>query len=111
MTEVQDRLERLRKAGRLQRRRRPGVTPTLPPNEMSSPPVGATPLAAALPPVDDLTDLPGMEEVTTPSGTYLLRTVRYDFSHVQGVVSIADLLDLPVGLAEQDRRQSRNGRI
>ena len=100
MTEVQDRLDRLRKAGRLKRRRRPGVTPAIP-TETPSPPVGGTLPSHNLPPVADLVDLPGMEVVDTPSGTYLLRTVRYDFSHAQGAVSIGELLDLPVGLAEQ----------
>ncbi len=101
MTDVQDRLDRLRKAGRLKRRRRPGVKPTGPVSGSPAPPVGATTSSAELPQVDDLADLPGTQEMETPFGTYLLRTVRYDFSHAQGAVSIGDLLDLPMGLVAQ----------
>ncbi len=100
MTDVQDRLERLRKAGRLKRRRRPSLSPAIPP-ESSSPPASATSSSRTLPPVDDLADLPGMEEMDTPFGMYLLRTAHYDLKHTQGDVSVGDLLNLPVGLAEQ----------
>jgi len=100
VTNVQDRLDRLRKAGRLKRRRRPNLPPTIPPETQSSP-ASVTTSSRALPPVDDLADLPGMEETDTPFGTYLLRTAHYDLSHAQGAVSVGDLLNLPVGLAEQ----------
>ncbi|HEY54295.1 MAG TPA: hypothetical protein G4N94_12665, partial [Caldilineae bacterium] len=99
MSDVQDRLARLRKAGRLQRRKRtPGTPPSLPPASLP-----ATSTATNL---NDLADLPGMEVVETSAGAFLLRTIRYELSHEQGNVSIGALLELPVGLAAQVEKQS-----
>ena len=92
MSDVQDRLARLRKAGRLKRRKRNIETPPAIPSLTPSAVATATKL-------NDLTDLAGMEVVNTPSGAFLLRTVRYELSHEQGNSRIGELLDLPVGTA------------
>ncbi|MCO6453178.1 MAG: ribonuclease H-like domain-containing protein [Caldilineales bacterium] len=101
MSDVQDRLERLRKAGRL-RRAGPRPLPAAP-----SPPPTPKPVAPTEPTPDtetgDLLDLPGMEEVTNRYGSYLLRTIRYDLGHWQGNTTLGDLLavsaDIPATAA------------
>lgn len=104
--DIQARLNRLRKAGRLHRHARQRKSDTrqqeaTPPTGESSPHFPATPTG-----VERLTDLPDIEEVTAASGTYLLRTVRYPLTHQQGRVSLGALLGLPPDamalLASQD---------
>ncbi len=87
MNDVHDRLDRLRRAGRL---RRPGSAP---------PPVLPSPPPPASPDLTDLRQLPGMEEVQGPEGAFLLRTTRFPLSHCQGATPLAALLDLPADAA------------
>ncbi len=87
--DIQARLKRLRKAGRLSRRpkpRGPDVPPAAPtPAPAHHAPAGVTCLA----------ELTGMEEISGERGAYLLRTVRYPLTHRQGRSSLGDLLTLP----------------
>ncbi len=92
--DIQTRLNRLRKAGRLRRRPRshgPDATPEQPPRP-ATPSASASGQASG---ITCLTDLPGMEEVDGTGGRYLLRTVRYPLTHRQGRVSLGELLGLP----------------
>lgn len=90
MPDLHDRLERLRQAGRLQRRFGLKMAAEL------DPPAPKPPAAS---PLRDLCDLPGMEEVTSPAGRFLLRTLRFDLDHTQGQLRLGELLRLPVGSA------------
>ncbi|NOZ72851.1 MAG: hypothetical protein GXP38_13235 [Chloroflexi bacterium] len=85
MSDIQARLDRLRKAGRLKRRSsRPA------PASPTSPQPPTLPLS-----VEDLRDLPEVEEIETAAGSFLLRTIHYDLRHRQGTVALAELLQLP----------------
>lgn len=85
MSDLQARLDRLRKAGRLKRRpARPAF------------PAPTSPTSPSLPTsVQDLRDLPDVEEVESTAGRFLLRTVRYDLNHRQGQIALKELLQLP----------------
>ncbi len=96
--DIQARLQRLRKAGRLRRRQRPRG-PEPPPSEQSSPPAVPAPAHDAPAGATDLTELPGMEERAGKLGSYLLRTVRYPLAHQQGRICLGDLLALPAAAA------------
>lgn len=95
MSDLNDRLERLRQAGRLNRRTvalpDAGSRPAI---DQSPPAAQSSARAAAL---GDLTDLPGTEVVRGTDGGFVLRTVRYDLGHSQGQVRVGDLLGLPAG--------------
>ena len=96
MSDLHDRLERLRQAGRLNRH--PSPPPAPPPMAPPAPPsLSPRPLSpAARPlPLSALTDLPGTEVVQGSGGNFLLRTVRHELGHSQGRVRVGDLLDLP----------------
>lgn len=90
MSDLRDRLERLRQAGRLQRRLGLKMAAELDP---------PAPRSTATPVLRDLRDLPGMEEVTGPAGRFLLRTLRFDLDHTQGQLRLGELLRLPAGSA------------
>ena len=89
-SDLYDRLQRLRQAGRLQRPGRTAVEQGPQSGPMSPTETGS---AAGL----KLLDLPGMEEVRTGRGAFLLRTLIYDLSHRQGSVGLRELLALPPG--------------
>ena len=92
--DIRVRLNRLRQAGR-KRRRQP---PRGPESRLEEP--ALTPVPPPAPahdaPADggDLTHLPGVEEVESPWGRYLLRTLRFPLTHRQGRVSLGELLGL-----------------
>ena len=95
MSDIQQRLQRLRKAGRLKRPARPAARepgPLAPPSATKS---GGAPAESAPTALDDLLDLPGVEEIQTSRGAFLLRTVRYELGHRQGATRLAAVLDLP----------------
>ncbi len=118
MSDLHDRLERLRQAGRL-KRPTPSPTAVLPPTVPPASPRAPTPIPARYPsglsrsaeasgrspsgrslPAHNLTDLlelPGMELVQKPQGTYLLRTLRFDLEHQQGHETLGAVLNLPAG--------------
>jgi uncharacterized protein YprB with RNaseH-like and TPR domain len=84
---IQARLKRLRKAGGLQRRKKSAPAPA---HDARITPAG----------LGALHDLPGMQEISGPGGSYLLRTVRYSLQHRQGRSALGDLLTLsPQALA------------
>lgn len=89
--DIQARLQRLRKAGRLRRRSKPRG-PDVHPAEPAHAPAPAHDAPAG---VTCLTDLTGMTEISAERGAYLLRTVRYPLTHRQGRSSLGDLLALP----------------
>ncbi len=82
MSDRWDRLERLRQAGRLQRRLGLKTTAEL------EPPAPPPSFPARL------DDLPGMEEVEGPGGCFLLRTLRFDLDHLQGRWRLREWLHL-----------------
>lgn len=88
MSDLRDRLERLRQAGRLQRRLGLKTAAELDP---------PAPRSTAPPTLRDLRDLPGMEEVAGPAGRFLLRTLRFDLDYTQGQLRLGELLRLPPG--------------
>ncbi len=108
-SDIQARLQRLRKAGRLRKRPRDRASASPPPQQASPPapahhaPAGAT----------RLTELDGMEEVVGERGAYLLRTQRFPLTHRQGRVALGDLLALSpqaaARLAETDAFDFRQG--
>ena len=91
MTDIHDRLERLRQAGRLTRK--PGRDAATPPEVID--PRGRLSLSTSF---ADLADLPGMEVIEGATGSFLLRTLRYPLAHSQGRVRLGELLDLPGGV-------------
>ncbi len=97
--DIQARLNRLRKAGRL--RRRPKPRGPVPPPDEQLPSLQQSPAPDAATDAQCLTDLPGMEQVEGDWGPYLLRMVRYPLAHQQGRVSLGDLLGLPPEAAAQ----------
>jgi uncharacterized protein YprB with RNaseH-like and TPR domain len=82
MSDRWDRLERLRQAGRLQRRLGLKTAAEL------EPPAPKPPFPS------ELSDLPGMAEVEGPGGRFLLRTLRFDLDYRQGRWRLGDWLDL-----------------
>jgi hypothetical protein len=91
MSDLYERLERLRQAGRLNRR----PTTVGPQPEEALPAPRPPRPAAPLTPISDLSELPGMEVVQGSAGSFLLRTVRHELGHNQGRVRVGDLLALP----------------
>lgn len=87
MSDMKDRLQRLRRAGRLQRRRKAASASATAPSPERD--VRAT----------GLLRMPGASEVAGPGGTFVLRTVRFDLDHVQGSVPLHKLLQLPASAA------------
>ncbi len=95
MSDLHDRLDRLRQAGRLNRR--PVAPPDAGPRPTIDQPPPPAPLSARTAPLSALTDLPGTEVVRGADGDFVLRTVRYELGYSQGQVRVGDLLDLPAG--------------
>jgi len=92
--EVLARLQRLRKTGRLRRRPKPRPAEPPPPEPLPDAPSASASAAS-------LTDLPGMTEVESPWGRYLLRTVRYPLTHRQGRIGLGEVLGLsPAAIAQ-----------
>lgn len=101
MSDLHDRLARLRQAGRLTRRP-PASAPLASSDEEEAPPPalsGRTDLpwldAEDGTMVADLADLPGMEVIEDRRGSFLRRTLSFDLTHNQGSVAVGALLDLP----------------
>ncbi|NOZ49342.1 MAG: ribonuclease H-like domain-containing protein [Chloroflexi bacterium] len=88
MSDVHDRLERLRKAGRL-KRRSSWASPLRSPTPPTLPETGG----------HDLLTLPGVEEIAGSNGRFLLRTIRYELSYQQGRVPLQDLLQVSAAAA------------
>ncbi|NOX62656.1 MAG: hypothetical protein GXP42_12030 [Chloroflexi bacterium] len=98
MSDIQKRLQRLRKAGRLKRPIRPAATVADRPDRVPAPEAArsfGSPSDQAPATLNDLLDLPGVEEVRTSRGRFLLRTVRYELEHVQGTTRLGAVLELP----------------
>ncbi len=98
MSDVEDRLSRLRKAGRLRRRSR-RIAPT---KDQARP----APTLPSPPGSEDLLALSGMEVIDDNRGSFLLRTLRYELAHQQGPSILGDLLELPPGVAALTGRDS-----
>lgn len=92
--DIRARLKRLRQAGR-KRRRQPPRGPEAPQEEPTPRPVESSTIAHhARESATDLAHLPGMEEVESPWGRYLLRILRFPLAHRQGRVSLGEVLGL-----------------
>lgn len=89
MSDVHDRLERLRKAGRLKRRSSWGSPLRSPTTPARSPGTSG----------HDLLTLPGVEEIVGSNGRFLLRTIRYELSYQQGRVPLQELLQVSAAAA------------